>query len=277
MYDANDCITNKKSNGTCFSDKSLQLISNVFKKQGYVIHDKRKLYPQIKKILKEISTCKDEKCWLSINLLVQHLSKKDMKVLKSNFKPDMPESWKKDKETWLTTVDIDNVLNRYMENDNKYFTYGALPIDSFDKNICVNDLCKFDLKTHIDNGIEKISIVYNTDEYGESGQHWICVYIDISKNNLQIPCIYFFDSYGDKPPQRVNEFANNVIQQGKTVNIPFQYTYNDKQHQSSGGECGVYCLHFITYMLGGGNFKHYVDKKKDETYMNKFRSYFYDI
>ena len=40
-----------------------------------------------------------------------------------------------------------------------------------------------------------------------------------------------------------------VIRQGPSeINIPFLYTYNDKQHQSSGGECGVYCLHFLTYM-----------------------------
>lgn len=276
MYDATDCITNKNTKETCFSEKSLTLISNILKKQGFQINETRKLYPQIKKIIKQISTCKNEKCWLSINLLVQNLSNKEMKLLKSNFKPDMPESWKTDKEKWLTTVDIDKVLNRYMENDKTCFTYGALPIDSFDKDICVNDLCKFYLQTHINNGIEKISIVYNTDEYGESGQHWICIYIDIFKKNLDVPCIYFFDSYGDKPPERVNEFATFVIQQGKQLNIPFQYTYNDKQHQTSGGECGVYCLHFITHMLDGGNFKQYVEKKKDEEYMNKFRSYFYD-
>ena len=60
------------------------------------------------------------------------------------------------------------------------------------------------------------------------------------------------------------------------MNIDFKYTYNDKSHQKGGGECGIYCLHFITYMKNGGNFEKYINNEKDEKYMNKFRKYFYD-
>lgn len=276
MYDSSKCITNKQSKETCFSERSLTILSDVLQKQGYKINKKKPIYPQIKRIMKQVGTCQDEKCWLTMNLIVDKLTKRDITRLKADFKPDMPESWKQDKETWLTTVDINSVLKRYMENDPTHFTYGALPIDSYDQEICVNDLCKFDLQSHMNQGIQKITLVYNTDEYGESGQHWICLYIDIRGKNLKTPCIYFFDSYGTEPPERVNQFVSEVIRQGSEINIPFLYTYNDKQHQSSGGECGVYCLHFLTYMLQGGSFNSYIHKKKDEAYMNKFRFFFYD-
>lgn len=277
MFDSSKCITSgKNKKNTCYDDKSLNLIANILIKSGYNIKKNNKLYPQIKKILTENSSCRDEKCWLTIDKLIDGLSVKQLKMLKSNFKPPMPTSWKKNKEEWLSTIDIENVLNRYMEQDETFFSYGALPIDSFDENICINDLCKFDLKKHINDKKDKIAIVYNTDEYGEPGQHWICLYIDILKKNFKESCIYFFDSYGDKPPKNINEFVKTLIDQGKNLNIDFKYTYNDKSHQKGGGECGIYCLHFITYMKNGGNFEKYINNKKDEKYMNKFRKYFYD-
>jgi hypothetical protein len=280
MFNSDKCITSgEEKKNTCYDDKSLLLITKILNKQGYKINinnDSKKIYSEIKKILSKIGTCKDEMCWLTMDSLIQNLSKKELNKLKSNFKPPKPESWNKDNDKWLTTEDIEKILNRYMNVDNKFYSYGALPIDSFDKKICINKLCDFNLKKHIDDKKEKIAIVYNTDEHGEPGQHWISLYIDVMGNNLKDPCIYFFDSYGDKPPEEINEFVQNVMDQGKNNGIDFKYTYNDKQHQMSGGECGIYCLHFITYMKDKGNFKTYINNKKSDKYMNKFRNYFYD-
>lgn len=277
MFDSSKCIiSDKKKTNTCYDEESLKIIANILKKSGHKINYDKSLHSQIKKILNKSGNCKNEKCWLTIDGLINDLSESELLRLKSNFKPPMPDSWKKDHDKWLNTVDLENVLNRYMLTDSSFFSYGALPIDSFDKNICINDLCKFNLKNHILKGHEKIGIIYNTDEYGESGEHWICLYIDINKINFKEPCIYFFDSYGSKPPQNVNEFAQHIINQGLENSIDFKYTYNNKQHQTKGGECGIYCLHFLTHMKGGGNFKDYIENKRDDEYMNKFRKYFYD-
>ena len=281
MYNSKKCLKTKKNKlkNTCYNKKSLLLISKILNKNGYKINTKQapsKIYTEIKNILSNVGHCKDEKCWLTMDSLINNLSKKELNLLKSNFKPPMPEDWKRDSGKWLTTIDIENVLNRYMELDENFYSYGALPIDSFKKKICINKLCNFNLNDHIEKKHEKIAIVYNTDEYGEDGQHWISLFIDINGKNFNKPCIYFFDSYGDKPPQEINEFVDNVMKQGSLKNIDFKYTYNDQKHQTGGGECGVYCIHFITYMKGGGNFEKYIKHKKNQTYMNKFRKYFYD-
>tara|TARA_B110001469_G_C9618361_1_gene308039 strand:+ start:663 stop:1496 length:834 start_codon:yes stop_codon:yes gene_type:complete len=275
MFDKSKCIKSNNKN-TCFDEKSLKFIADILHKTGNKINYDKPLYSQINKILKKTGGCKNEKCWLTMDSLIDNLSEKQLLHLKSNFKPPMPETWKNDHDKWLNTVDIESVLNRYMLQEPSFYSYGAVPIDSFDENICINDLCKFDLKKHISKGHSKIGLIYNTDKFGESGQHWISLYIDINKSNYKNPCIYFFDSYGTKPPKNVNEFAKYVIDQGSTNNINFKYTYNDKQHQTKGGECGVYCLHFLTYMKNGGNFDNYIKNKRDDEYMNKFRKYFYD-
>ena len=47
------------------------------------------------------------------------------------------------------------------------------------------------------------------------------------------------------------------------------------EHQLKNTECGIYCLHFLVYMLQGKNFKKYANKKKTDKAMHKFRDKFY--
>ena len=46
-------------------------------------------------------------------------------------------------------------------------------------NKCVvNSLCKFNLEEHLNSGIDKIGIVFNTDDHDEPGEHWVAMYVD---------------------------------------------------------------------------------------------------
>jgi hypothetical protein len=278
MFKSEKCTEN--SSISCYDLESLLIIANALNNIGYKINinvkNKKTLYNKIKKILNEISNCKDEECWLKINGLIDILTEDQLKKLKANFKPQIPISWDKNKDEWLSTVDIDKILNRYKYTDKNFHSFGAIPIDSLKDDVCTNDLCDFDLNKFISEDKYKIGIVYNTEKHNEDGQHWIGLYLDLKGLNFNNnPCIYFFDSYGEKPPEQVNKFSSEVISQGKDLNIEIDYAYNDKQHQSRGGECGVYCLHFLTYMKNGGNFDKYISEKKDDDYMHKFRYYFY--
>ena len=53
------------------------------------------------------------------------------------------------------------------------------------------------------------------------------------------------------------------------------FLFNDKKHQSENTECGVYCLHFLVYMLQGKQFNKYINTKKTDKKMHKFREKFY--
>ena len=277
MFKEDKCT--EKSTTSCYDIDSLLIIASALNNIGYKINlnqkNKKTLYNKIKKILNEKSDCKDEECWLTMHTLIDNLSEEQLKKLKSNFKPNMPVDWKKDEYKWLSTVDIDKILNRYTYTDKNFHTFGAIPIDSLKDNVCTNNLCDFDLKKLLSDDKHKIGLVYNTEKHNEDGQHWIGLYLDLKGINFNNPCIYFFDSYGDKPPEQINRFATEVKNQAKDLDIDIDYAYNDKKHQGNSGECGIYCLHFITYMKNGGNFDKYISEKKDDNYMHKFRYYFY--
>ena len=73
----------------------------------------------------------------------------------------------------------------------------------------------------------------------------------------------------------VNTMIEKVKEQGDKNGIVFTYFCNDIPHQSGSTECGIYSLHFLTYMTEGGNFKNYITNKKSDEYMEKFRNIFF--
>jgi len=237
------------------------------------------IHTQISKNLK-IWNIDKEISLSNINLIKKNLSKDKLKKFKESFKPDMPEEWDNNINTWLCTTDITNVLSQYKKSDKGFFLYGPTPIDFNLKegNKClVDSLCKFNLSKHIKDGITKIGIVFNTDPHTEGGEHWISLYIDIKCVNLSVPAIYYFDSTGEDPPKEINDLIDKIIKQGEKNHINFTYFENDIQHQKGGTECGIYSLHFIINMIEGKDFQDYISEYKNDEFIEKFRRiYFID-
>ena len=93
-----------------------------------------------------------------------------------------------------------------MDSCDEFYFYGAVPID-FHK-CSVSDLCSFNMKKHLKKGKTKIGIVFNTDPSNKDGKHWISMYIDLIGHNLDSnPGIYYFDSFGRKPPEEILKLA----------------------------------------------------------------------
>ena len=69
------------------------------------------------------------------------------------FAPKSPSSWKKDPNTWLTSVDIEKVMKQYERKYNHFEFIGPSPIDFDHHKIygeCVwEELCKFSLQDNI--------------------------------------------------------------------------------------------------------------------------------
>lgn len=231
------------------------------------------IHNYISGILKEMTGCSSEVCWSSFKKLME-LLEDDKEEFEESFKPIMPKKWINDYNTWLRTDDIEKCLGQYQESEKDFYFYGALPIDFNDCS--VSDLCSINLKEHINNGIKRIGIVFNTDPHDESGEHWISFFIDMIGKNLNgIPGIYYYDSYGDKPPNEVEELIKKLKKQGEDINKDFKYFYNDYSHQKENYQCGMYCIHFIKKMIEGINFKDLIDSKiTDNKMLNKRKEYF---
>ena len=274
MYDKTMCspISNKISDTkhSCLNKKLLTKIGKILNIKS--TKSIKTLYDEISDKTKELSNCKKEHCWISIDKIITNLSNKELDEFKNMFKPIMPNTWYKNEREWLTTIDIENVLKQYDMIDKEFYFYGAMPSDYYNKSVCdIYKLCNINLDTHIKNKIKKIGIVFNTDESDQPGKHWVALYIDLVGMNSGFPSIYFFDSVGNPPQKNIKKFINKLRTKKK-----FNYYYNDIPHQEKNTECGIYCLHFMTFMINKGNFKKYIKNIKSDDYIHKYRNFFFN-
>ena len=119
------------------------------------------------------------------------------KIINKYFAPSHPKIWEKNKNTWLNSLDIARVMKQFEEAYDIFRFLGPSPIDyaTIKNNMCVYpEICNLNINVMKQKGITCVGIIFNTDYHYESGSHWVCVYIDITKN-----IFFFFDSTGDEP------------------------------------------------------------------------------
>jgi hypothetical protein len=228
------------------------------------------------KIQKKLSgVCNKESCWIKQKAEFGPIQSE----IAESFAPESPQEWKKNPNEWLSSVDIMNVMKQY-EKAYKCFDFiGPSPIDFDTRKLygeCVwDELCNFSLEDQINNGKNKIGIIFNTDPHNKPGQHWISMFINIKKNK-----IFFFDSTGDKPSPQIMALANRIKDQGLGLNPKRKIKFDSNEgieHQYGNTECGIYSLYFIVHMLEDKLTEQYLKTHilKDE-YMNKFRHIYFN-
>tara|TARA_B100000035_G_scaffold313115_2_gene326081 strand:+ start:2472 stop:3368 length:897 start_codon:yes stop_codon:yes gene_type:complete len=284
IFNKNHCsLKNSKNNDSCLNNNLLVKIAEILNNyQGVNIKintTRKKLYKQVSDKLNDISNCSSEKCWLTIQEIITHLSNEELLQFKKSFKPKKPSEWDKDPNTWLTTSQLELILDQLQDKYNDFKHYGALPMD-FEKRVsngCISgDLCNIDLQTHIKNNKPKIGVIFNLDDHDEPGSHWTSMYIELEPCCRDTPSMYYFDSVGTKPPKEIFSLVDKLQEQYKLINNnPLDFLYNDIQHQYKNTECGIYSLHFLETMLKGINFEEYIRNKNNDEYMEKFRKYYF--
>lgn len=169
--------------------------------------------------------------------------------------------------TWLTNHDIDRVMKQYMKKYPNFLFVGAIPSDSWKKNICgVKDI---NFKTLQKKGINYVGIVFNIDPSYKQGSHWVAVFIDFSGK------VYFFDSVGEEPiPPIKNYIARVVMGMVNELGLDLDKIdcrYNHIRNQFGSTECGVYSMSFILRLLKGMPFDVIINNPVDDKRMRKCR------
>jgi hypothetical protein len=219
--------------------------------------------------------CNKESCW------IRQMTKdtKMEKELMESFAPKSPDEWKKNPNSWLSSIDILEVMNQYEKKYKCFEFIGPSPINYDTHKLhgeCVwEELCHFSLEEQIKKGKTKIGVIFNTDPDYKDGQHWISLFINIKKGT-----IFYFDSAGDKIPKQIKRFSDMVIKQGENLKRPIEFTFDQNypvEHQYENTECGVYSLFFIVHMLEDKITGHYLKTHilKDK-YMEKFRKIYFN-
>ena len=263
---------------SCYSSKSLEKLKTLWNKRHsdkkITETDPRKIWSELKNNMSNV--CKTEACWLRQKFASSGL---DNEIMNYTFAPQAPETWKKNPNEWLSSIDIANSMKQYEHAVSSFIFIGPSPVD-YDKIIesgeCVwNELCEFDLKTHIQNGKNKIGVIFNTDTHDKPGSHWVSLFIDV-----RAKVIFFFDSTSDDPQNYIKRFIKMVKTQGEESGIEFEEYINDIPHQKNDTECGVYSLFMIIHMLTGKMTVHDFmnkDKKLTDKYMQRFRRKYFNV
>lgn len=193
------------------------------------------------------NVCDEEKCWIKENF-VDDKTEKDFK--ETVFAPEKPKSWKFNPKTWLSSVDITNVMSQYEKRYKCFRFIGPSPID-FDEQYlntdqCVwKELCEFSLAHFMKKGINKIGIIFNLDKHTQSGSHWVSMFVNIKRK-----FIFYFNSTGELIPPEIDKLRKRIMKEGSDkYGIKFEFFQNKKEHQKENTECGMYSLFFIINML----------------------------
>jgi hypothetical protein len=195
------CAPDKKfTDGSCFSIESLKLIANEYNKINTknlikISDNKSDMVNQLSKAFSK--SCSNQTCWLRTDIVKKI---KDEEIHTNTFRPTGPSTG----YDWLSTTNINNVLNQYENKHDDFVFLGALPNDF--EELPMLGLSNIDFDDFVEEGKNKLGFVINLDTYGNPGSHWVALYTDLHKNQ-----IYYFDSLGQKPGPRIKRFNNKIL------------------------------------------------------------------
>lgn len=189
-------------------------------------------------------------------------------LINETFRPAMPNDWKNDPKTWLTTDDISKVMIQYQNKFPDFVFFGPVASDCPEEYPC--ELSGFSCQKLMSAGIKRIGIVFNLDKHNQSGSHWVAVWISIPEKAIE-----YYDSYAVRPPRLIHQFLKRVQSEAAQQGIPMEIIINQTRHQYGGSECGVFSMYYILQRLHGKSREQTVKKKPTDKLMNQLRLYLF--
>jgi hypothetical protein len=191
-----------------------------------------------------------------------NLNKEDKEFLnKSVFRPKGPQG----QFQWLSTLDINKTLAQYENKYPDFLFLGAVPIDF--NELDYYPFKKMNFNNFRKEGKNRLGVIFNLDEHNKGGSHWVSLFCDLEKGQ-----IYFSDSYGREPEERIYNFMDRIKNYLEECNIDnIDMRHNTTGHQRGNSECGVYSINFILRLLKGKTFDHITRKRLVDEKVNKCR------
>ena len=238
---------------TCYTKPELDKIA---KKSGIKEPEKKVEIVLAKEIkAKKQGECgNDQACWAGND-----------NSLEKAFKPIAP----KGKYTWLNTTNIKDVAEQWEKSHPDFEYLGTVPIDFEEVDSTFRN---FDIRKQLKKGKTKFGAVFNTDYSTGRGKHWIAMFGDLDKKEIN-----YFDSYANNsrrpPPTQITAFASKLKEQGKKLNGFEHLTYNQNEtvFQRANSECGVFSLYFLKKSLDGVPFKDFQKQPIHDEEVNQYR------
>jgi hypothetical protein len=189
---------------------------------------------------------------------------------KDYLRPRYPNEWLKDEDQWLDNFQIASVMKQYEASCPHFKFIGVVPIDfsapdpyAKTEKKCMNqEFCLVDLEAEKAAGKTVLGAVFNLDPHYKGGSHWVGLTVDLLRNK-----VYYFDSYGVKPPMQVARYMRYL----HTLEPRLVLESNGRRFQYTDTECGMYSLYFIICMINGDNFTEFCRNPIADKWMRKYR------
>lgn len=263
---------------SCYSDEALKKLKNLWNlkhpSDPITVSRPYSIWKELKQRFS--SSCDNERCWLRQSVIKSGAGKD---ILEYTFAPKAPDSWKININEWLSSADITSVMKHFEYRYKCFGFIGPSPIDfdtiTFDNTCVWDELCNFNLETHIKKGKTKIGFIFNTDPHTKSGEHWVSMFLNIKATK---PYIFYFDSTGDPIINEVKALVERITGQAKNLGINLKFYQNSFKHQKLNTECGMYSLFFIIQQLTENkSIKSFLNERISDKEMEQFRQIYFNI
>ncbi len=144
----------------------------------------------------------------------------------------------RNKEKWLTNVDINEVMKQYESLFEGSFRYiSTVPaniqdsydtIDEFKQSFHIGDLQYYMYN----------AMIINLSLIDTPGTHWVCVFVDRPSQTFE-----YYDPIGKPIPRTMRPLLNYINPDR------FRVITSKEKHQKTGSQCGVYCMYYIVARL----------------------------
>lgn len=264
-------------NQTCFSDNQVFDLVNAFNK--YIAsttnvninptpinfeNNKKKMLKELENRFKNI--CKgDHACMTNQDFMNYLVQDSQTNLLDYTFRPMGPEKY----NAWLSNNDIEAIMKQYERIYPNFKFLGAVAINCEEYDFCALYNLKFE--KYANQNKTKLGLVYNLDKIGQSGSHWVAMYI-----NLITGKIYFADSNGNLPIENIN----NMVEKFRTyykekTGKDIIFRINNIKYQKDGSECGVYSCNFLIRKLAKEKFQSIVENTLNFEGINSCRNVYF--
>jgi hypothetical protein len=226
----------------------------------------------------------DETDWLN-NRVIREDAQLHRK-LSSRFKPKRPHAWRAKPRTWLSTIDIERVMQQYDSQEFKFL--GVFPRDFADAGprhrcLATRDVCAPPLRKLAAAGVRGLGIVFNLDRHSQRGSHWVACFVSLDPDGPMYGA-YYYDSVARPPPPEIAEWIvklQDSMDRGRhreRQNKRFEIAYNRERRQFEDAECGIFAIAFLTSALRNDrSFSDVCKRMGDDDDMHALRNVFYRV
>lgn len=168
------------------------------------------------------------------------------------FRPKRPASWQANPRTWLSSVDIAEVMRQYETSHGLHFV-GVFPRDFATRVMgrCVSEpMCNLHVRALQDAGRSSAGIVFNMDKHTQRGSHWAACFVGVNPRRRHRFGVWYYDSVARPPPPEIAAFMQRMQSEarevfGDKVGARFQRAHNVVRRQYKNTECGIYACLFL--------------------------------